>query len=1162
MTTTNVTLDPATARGVAIWPPSAIRLGEQLTFPVLNVVPSDSLATARIDQSTFTYPLGELTVDNTSADWLDIEPGMMVWIGTEAGAYDVMVTVVRKDPAADTLYIAGTAGDSGVATRTQVALDDDQYVTVLYYKPPWSLLSRLASGTFYKQFDITYTDEGDDPAPVCNMGKWRWAKVPDSGSTKMWFPHPDAAPSYAQAGKTIAGAGYTWNVHDVTDGASSSIVEGGGASDATALIQFDPGFYIVQREITDSGGKTHQAETYVWVNDDSTYPALKNWRASATQDRQGLRLTVDLLGSVPESTVFPGAAFMLYEKQKADGHVLPSGFAIDTFIGYIDEEGPTRYVGYGQTQFKLLSPLHILGKIAAATQYVEEVASSSDWTEVSSDLSNPDGILWYLLQHHCPQVLQMFDFVPLDDTTLRKKTFTFAGRRLLEQLTELAELFKGNIGCAADGTLLLRQHPSLLGTTARNAIANHFSWASSDIYEQFGWVRVYRQAVGQVTGYGFSYAGGATTAYKSLWAGEHQGQGTQRPVINGLLLPSSSAQDRLDELVGMIAAQKNSDIPQMNWQVMRNRDVFDPARMRWQTLTFEAALDPRGNGFTALRGVPTSTTRRWQQRGQDWLKMVSVAMEPETLGQDGIPKEIPIDDPGSGITPIVIPPGSGISYDDPTEDKGLVLAGEATIFLPCDDGYGYNTTSGNLPSPVWTRQSLGVGGTPVLWAEDAANSGQGILVTTTGIYRLSNVHGSLSASLKLTFRGASSLRSMEASWGHEGYFVVSSTYADGVFETHSTDGNTFSAEAQVGSGYLAASFTDTFDFTVDNGEFERRTDYGTYVASTGWRSDVYDTNLQHMGILLNFDDTVITQVEFDWSSVDVANGSDRGIFRNVSTKTKDLSDDAGSFTDDDSAYGETIASSVGWEGGSAVVSAGLLWVTACEIQGYGTKPSEGGGVGLGLYFVPGVWLSSRTAGKVYTGAATAGTPDGYECTGFGAYSAMSDPDVIPGDGLCGEIHVPWQGNSGENLVYHGYYDSDTPEFRLYKVLDTSKTDISPSYGGSKFGPWQSRWQIQSYVGNRQKMLVFGTDDDSLTNVGAWVSNDGGNNWTEIVTPTAAAARYERGAISGDNGNALYLFGSASYGYSSDQGATIQDKMGNILTDWPSVGTFIGISGGG
>lgn len=1053
MATTTVTPSAATTRSAAIWPFSQVRLGEQTLTPWLNVVPSDSIATARINQGSFTYPLGTITVDNTSADWLDVEQGMMVWIGTTAGAHDVMVTAARLDTGANTLHIIGTAGDPGVAIRDQIALADDQYVTILYFKPLEVFLSAIRAGVFYRFFDQTYTDEGDDPVPKGQLGKWRQVKIEDNTQATLLFPDPEAEADYAQAGKTIDGAGYTWSVHDVTAAASSAIIEGGGATDETAIIQFDPGFYIVKKEITDSGAKTHTPETYVWVNDDTVYPALDNWEIKGdNQNRVGRKLTIVLHGDEPEADVFPGAAFLLYEKQRGNGEVLSPGLVVDTYVGYADIETPTQEITHGFTEIKLEGPAQILAKIAMATQYIEEVAAPSDWTEVDSNLSNPDGIVWYLIQHHCPQFLQLFDYAPLGDTTLRKKTFTFGGRKLWNQLLEIAELFLGNIGCASDGTLLLRADPSKMSTSDRNALGEVFHWLTDDILEKFVYTQVYRQKVGQVTGYAFSYAGGAVTPLKALWAGAHQGQGASRPVLNGLLTTSSSGQDRLNELVGHYAAQQNSSNPRLSWDALRNLDIADSARMRWHTLNIPATLDPRGRGFDTLRCVPLSVSRKWSKVDQTWLKEVTLTAQPETFGLDAITQIIPVDNGEASTTTIVIPPGTGISFENPgVQNIDGITKGMETVALPNSDGNMYATPSFDFTAiakgPVWSRYAMGMVGTPQSMTVDAYSplylgTGSEVncwIATSERIYHIADVFGTPNVTSQYTFPEEVHFPAnqpqvvIDASFGVQNWVMAAAYY-----------GNT---EAQKGC-------------------------YAYYTTD---------------GV--------------NWTEVQVT-----GHFQN----------------------------------------AGLL---------------NG---------VPGLYISSKTPGLAYCGAftSTGATPNSaiYESLDYGATWALSTAFTPGSNGFAFlGLHIPWAvGN--EITGYYANYTTPTgiTAFDLYKAIGTDGgADLGVSSGGEDYAPWSNsrRWAVRTDVNNPNRAVMVGT---SQAKTGVFTTL---NDWATYIQVVPSVNNFgglalAGCAIAGDDGNTVYLWGfDGQVSWSGNFCTTIDDRRGNIPTDFPAAARFIGLMGG-
>ncbi|MGK3946752.1 hypothetical protein ABK046_51365, partial [Streptomyces caeruleatus] len=71
-------------------------------------MPETSVATARVNQAAFSYPLAQLTVDSTSG-WSGVKAGMKVYIGTSAGARDIGVYRVRQTPGSTTLYIGETS---------------------------------------------------------------------------------------------------------------------------------------------------------------------------------------------------------------------------------------------------------------------------------------------------------------------------------------------------------------------------------------------------------------------------------------------------------------------------------------------------------------------------------------------------------------------------------------------------------------------------------------------------------------------------------------------------------------------------------------------------------------------------------------------------------------------------------------------------------------------------------------------------------------------------------------------------------------------------------------------------------------------------------------------------------------------------------------------
>ena len=81
--------------------------------------------------------------------------------------------------------------------------------------------------------------------------------------------------------------------------------------------------------------------------------------------------------------------------------------------------------------------------------------------------------------------------------------------------------------------------------------------------------------------------------------------------------------------------------------------------------------------------------------------------------------------------------------------------------------------------------------------------------------------------------------------------------------------------------------------------------------------------------------------------------------------------------------------------------------------------------------------------------------------------------------------------------------------------------------------------------------------------GVWISDDYGDSWTSSVAPAPfTGSRPVQVAFAGDTPNVIYLWGTAGYiRYSSNFGATVEDKSGNIPASFGTIGMIIGIAGG-
>lgn len=107
-------------------------------------------------------------------------------------------------------------------------------------------------------------------------------------------------------------------------------------------------------------------------------------------------------------------------------------------------------------------------------------------------------------------------------------------------------------------------------------------------------------------------------------------------------------------------------------------------------------------------------------------------------------------------------------------------------------------------------------------------------------------------------------------------------------------------------------------------------------------------------------------------------------------------------------------------------------------------------------------------------------------------------------------------------------------------------------------PVNGRWSLESCVDDPNRLLLCA--EDGAGNHALFLSLDGGASWAQATTPGARADSVLRGAISGDNPDALYVWGGKGLmGFSNDFGATIDSRTGNLAE---TSGEIVGIFGGG
>lgn len=621
-----------------------LRTARHSTSLVLNAAPLVEVASAQINQYTFAYPLGELTVDNTSDDWLTaVQVGQAFSIGTTPGSHDIKWGVVRKTPTATTFYPnALTLGDPGHPRNLIGGIDNDLYLTVWKHRPLWGHLSAIRNKKFYKAWDVAYTDEGSNPNPMARLGLHRYAEADAvTGKASLTF---SAANSYAWGSKTITG--YSWDI----DGGT---LTGGTLTSSSLTAEFEPGWYVITCTVTDSGSKAHTGFRYLWVAGDDYTPfgASHAWEITGDdQDRGGRKVNITFTGYFDEDDFYPGQAFLLVETPLFGGEALEDADAFQhTFLGYLTEMD-TEQDGYvPSVRVKIESPYHVARRLPAAPQQMAEKSSPANWTQVTSTLSNVVGAAWYIMQHHAPALLAGHDF-EFNDTlkSLRKQSFAWQQDSIGQQLDALKALgqFAG-LGSRSDGTLVFQISAVHLATQdERNALESKFTWNANDITSPLRRMRQLFMPVSEVRGDAFAYGGGSqATPYRSRAAGDVVSQGVGSSSFT-CVVTTDQGQDGLNILTGHQYAQEVAEVPTFETELSGNLDIADPTATNvWHTFAIPTVFDPFEQQWVS-RALPLRVRRRWEMTQYGLVKDVTIEWQPDFFGQPGV--TVPIERGAAG----------------------------------------------------------------------------------------------------------------------------------------------------------------------------------------------------------------------------------------------------------------------------------------------------------------------------------------------------------------------------------------------------------------------------------------------------------------------------------------------------------------------------------
>lgn len=672
---------------------------------------------ARVNQATFTYPLGKCTYDTvTTGAYGDVRENMTITFGTVAGGDDLGRQRIRVLPSSTEIHFGRSS--RGV-NDGEVSLQDNAYITVLEDYRVWAKIPYIdENGAIFKDHELAMTDETIDIPPKANGGGGYAATV-DSVTGKITVTF-SAAASYSLV-STIALV--AWEVEDGT-------ITVGDPNTTNITVTFPAGFRYVNLIVVDGNGNYHTTHIPVYARNPAADTTIQAFTIeNHTIRKEGQQIAFRILSDIPVSGYPDGTLVMLWE----DEPTTAADRSHMRFVGWHHVDPATINGGRtGILQDVTFECLDVAGRLDILPGFpisVEGKASPASWLEMLTP--NMDKYIDYILRWHSTafEVADItmsgtgsdYPFVILGSDS--QSLWDQAARRCQSLVPDYI------LTCDTKGRIRINPDPIIQAVADRTGTVQaailESDWSDINYTHQrtprVHWLR--SEAV--------LASASALSALFSVAPDATPGQGESEQT-NGEQLARN--QSDLNTCEGNRYARLNATESYFNivatWASVK---YIEPSLMTWVSLTISAAnAAQRGLSFTSERGIIHEMNVRYQQGKTGIVRDVSLMWEKETDGLPAITYTPPDTD---FVPPYEPPPNDGY---DPTPPPGMG-DGFGSVYVMVS-GYFGRTRAFSASSPAWADIKPSGVGTMLDFILDPYNPHDvGFLLASDGVYRSSNL---------------------------------------------------------------------------------------------------------------------------------------------------------------------------------------------------------------------------------------------------------------------------------------------------------------------------------------------------------------------------------------------------------------------------------------
>lgn len=573
----------------------------------------DTVLTANVNQTSFAYPVGVLTIDGVSGDTDDVLADMTLWVKSSGGVHKGFVRVRGSGAAATSIQIDGTS--EGV-----IQFENNDQLIVLNDFRLWTIIPNIAEdGTIYVEFNRAYSGQNVNQPPVLLGGGPRIAKDAGSGYADIVF---DLTDSYHVAPDATTISLYT----TLADLPTGVVVQSGSIASGVFTLRCDVGQYWVHFRIQDDLSTSTDQHIFIFVEGTGNEASAALVNNITLDVESGASAKITLLDDFDKDTYLTGTMVVVYADETYDG-VAENQDTNIRFWGWLDSSDIAVKPFVSDVRVTALGPKGIMEKHVQFSYVSERKTLPTNWLEMKglTPFRHTVALLrWF------SNTLELLDLEEPDWAT----TYVSPDRidanegTITSQADFVAGVTASKFTCAATGKLYLRRDPNLSSDTYRDstltnvATLTNVDWterpASFNYVEQFQyhWYK------------GMAILSDDTDIdpVASIAPGKFPAQGAGK-VDNTRQIVSS--QTEINQRTGHGWAKMEAAIHKFNIEVHLGGLLVDPAKQEWVTLTLASTSNRRQIGFSAGRFVieqviidydneTFTTTEQWSMRPESY----------------------------------------------------------------------------------------------------------------------------------------------------------------------------------------------------------------------------------------------------------------------------------------------------------------------------------------------------------------------------------------------------------------------------------------------------------------------------------------------------------------------------------------------------------------